>query len=70
VARLLNLLSQDRWVLTGVTNVHVSVVTEPWHVNGEELGGRAGRHGILRKHVMGTERGASTRHHEQSYGET
>jgi hypothetical protein len=48
----------------------VSVVTEPWHVNGEELGGRAGRHGILRKHVMGTERGASTRHHEQSYGET
>jgi hypothetical protein len=39
---LLNLLAEHARILARITNIHVAVVPEPWHINGENLRGGGG----------------------------
>ena len=69
VSCLLNLPSQDIRVIAGVTNVPMSVVAKPGHVDCEESGAGIWSLCVLLQRAMNARRGTTGSHHETHNGQ-
>jgi hypothetical protein len=61
---LLNLAAQLRWIITRIPNIHMDVVTEPWHVYREDFRPRFRSLQILLQGVVHAGRGTSAARQE------
>ena len=70
VMGLLNLLAEHSRILARIADIHVAVIPEPWHINGENLRGGRWSLGVLLHSATYAGSGAATRDHKTRHRET